>query len=65
MKRLVWVAALLAVLGASAAATANHDDRHCAVTIHEHLGTDDVPVPLPDDVPTDIGWLKVFLLCEH
>lgn len=74
MRNLVASAVAVAVAVAVAApmlpAAAHHDDPQCTLTVHHPLGTDEFPLPntgfLPiDDVPTDIGSLKVFINCQH
>lgn len=67
MKRALLVPMVLAALATSMTpAAARHTDRHCTLTLHHPLGTDDLP--LPEDVPVggiDIGFIKVFVNCQH
>lgn len=63
-----WLASIVvaaAAVGVALPAAANHDDKHCTLTVHHPLGTDDVEVTLPDEVPSDIGFVKVFVNCRH
>lgn len=65
MRRILTVLALLAMaLGASAPA-AGHDaikHKHCTV-VHATLGTDEVLEEAEAFVPTDIGFVKVWIRC--
>lgn len=66
-KRIVVLLLLVAVVsGWSAPASARHKDKHCTGTIHYPLGIDDlVEDHSPEDVPSDLGLVKVFLNCDR
>lgn len=64
VRKLAAAALLVAV---AAVAPAQAGPKHCTVTVHHPLGTDEVetPVPLPDGTPTDIGFVKVYINCHR
>lgn len=66
-KRMVVLLLIVAsALGWLTPASARHNDKHCTITIHQSVGTDDlVGDDWPEDVPSDLGLVKVFVNCER
>lgn len=66
-KRIVVLLLSVAVVcGWAAPASARHNDKHCTGTVHYPLGTDELVKGFwPEDVPSDLGLVKIFVNCDR